>query len=216
MLPRMMHMRKQRGQLTGRPAPAARASLAGGSVGGRAEASRAVAMSLVVLLLAVLLAACGSRSPRLSTSPAERATWPEAPPHAVVARVDRVVDGDTFVADIGGRRERVRVIGVDTPETVAPGRPVERYGKEASNFAKHMLAGVTVRLGGDAEPRDRYDRLLAYVWLPDGTFWNALLAAEGYAQLITVPPNVTYVELFRQLVAEARNSHRGLWAGEAG
>jgi micrococcal nuclease len=97
---------------------------------------------------------------------------------------------------------------------VAPGRPVERYGKEASSFAKRELSGVTVRLGGDVEPRDRYDRLLAYVWLPDGTFWNALLAAEGYAQLITVPPNVAYVDLFRRLVAEARAAHRGLWAGE--
>ncbi len=215
MLPRMIRVRKGRGQLTGRPAPAGRASLASGSVSGRPGAARAVAMGVVALLLAVLLAGCGSRSPRLSTSPAERATWPKAPANAVVARVDRVVDGDTFVADIGGRRERVRVIGVDTPETVAPGRPVERYGKEASNFAKHMLTGVTVRLGGDVEPRDRYDRLLAYVWLPDGTFWNALLAAEGYAQLITVPPNVTYVELFRHLVAEARSAQRGLWVGEA-
>ena len=155
--------------MTGRPAPAGRASLASGSVSGRPGAARAVAMGVVALLLAVLLAGCGSRSPRLSTSPAERATWPKAPANAVVARVDRVVDGDTFVADIGGRRERVRVIGVDTPETVAPGRPVERYGKEASNFAKHMLTGVTVRLGGDVEPRDRYDRLLEAAFAPQGT-----------------------------------------------
>ena len=172
-------------------------------------------LAALAVLLAVLLAGCGPDSPpRLATSAAERATWPKAPANAVAARVERVVDGDTFVAELGGRDERVRVIGVDTPETVAPGRPVERYGKEASNFAKRELTGATVRLGGDVEPRDRYDRLLAYVWLPDGTFWNALLAAEGYAQLITVPPNVAYVDLFRRLVAEARAAHRGLWANE--
>jgi micrococcal nuclease len=170
----------------------------------------------LVLLLAWILAGCGSQAPpRLATSAAERATWPAAPPDAVSARVERVVDGDTFVAELGHRRERVRVIGVDTPETVAPGRPVERYGKQASSFAKRELSGRTVRLGGDVEPRDRYDRLLAYVWLADGTFWNALLAAEGYAQLLTVPPNVTYTELFRRLVTEARTARRGLWADEA-
>ena len=127
-----------------------------------------------------------------------------------------MVDGDTFVADVGGRRERVRVIGVDTPETVAPGRPVQPYGREASAFAEKELAGASVRLAGDVEPRDRYGRLLAYVWLADGTFWNALLAAEGYAQQLTIPPNVTYAGLFRRLVAEARRKDRGLWAGAAG
>ncbi|HZD00862.1 MAG TPA: thermonuclease family protein [Actinomycetes bacterium] len=211
----MMWARGGRRRSTGRPAPAGRAPFAAGSAAGRPIAARSVAVGALALLLAALLAGCGPGSPRLSTSPAERASWPGAPGNAVVARVERVVDGDTFVAEIGGRHERVRVIGVDTPETVAPGRPVERYGKEASRFAKRMLTGVTVRLGGDVEPRDRYDRLLAYVWLPDGTLWNALLAAEGYAQLITVPPNVAYADLFRRLVAEARAAHRGLWADDA-
>lgn len=182
---------------------------------GRLAPARRATLAVLALFLVWLLAGCGSQPPpRLATSAAERATWPKAPADAVAARVERVVDGDTFVAQLGGHRERVRVIGVDTPETVAPGRPVERYGKEASRFAKRELTGVTVRLGGDVEPHDRYHRLLAYVWLPDGTFWNALLAAEGYAQLITVPPNVTYVDLFRRLVAEARTARRGLWSGE--
>jgi len=106
------------------------------------------------------------------------------------------------------------VIGVDTPESVDPNRPDEPYGEEASNFAKHYLDGATVRLAGDVEPRDRYGRMLAYVWLQDGTFWNALLAAEGYAQQLTIPPNVTYADLFRRLVGEAREHDRGLWAQE--
>lgn len=173
-----------------------------------------VAKVAAVAMVAVLLAGCRSgQAPRLETSPAERATWPAAPPDAVAAKVERVVDGDTFVAAVAGRRERIRLIGVDTPETVDPDRPVQPYGKQASNFAKHMLTGRTVRLVGDVEPRDRYGRLLAYVWLSDGTFWNALLAAEGYAQLITIPPDVTYASLFRGLVDEARSANRGLWAG---
>ncbi|HYT26189.1 MAG TPA: thermonuclease family protein [Actinomycetota bacterium] len=167
------------------------------------------------MLAAVVLGGCSpsTRAPApLATPAAERRSWPGPPPGAATALVERVVDGDTFVAVVGGRRDRVRVIGVDTPETVAPGRPVERYGRQASAFAKHWLTGATVRLAGDVESRDRYGRLLAYVWLADGTFWNALLAAEGYGQQLTIPPNLAFAELLGRLVAEARSHHRGLWA----
>jgi micrococcal nuclease len=174
---------------------------------------------LAVALLAVALAGCAASPERggeapagLATTRVERAAWPDPPGDAVAAEVQRVTDGDTFVAEVGGRRERVRVIGVDTPETVAPNRPVEPYGRQAASFVERHLTGATVRLAGDAEPRDRYGRLLAYVWLADGTFWNALLVAEGYAQQLTVPPNVTYAGLFRRLAAEARRQERGLWA----
>jgi micrococcal nuclease len=180
----------------------------------------------VLLLLAAALVVAGceglvedvgsggaGRSPAdLTTSKAERAAWPDVPEDAVPAKVQRVSDGDTFVATVKGRRERIRVIGVDTPESVSPNQPDEPYGEEASDFAKHWLDGETVRLAGDAEPRDRYGRMLAYVWLEDGTFWNALLVAEGYAQQLTIPPNVTYERLFRRLAAEARREDRGLWA----
>jgi len=181
---------------------------------------------LVALALVALLAGCagrvegvggdgGGKAPAdLGTSAAERTAWPDPPRDAVRAKVQRVSDGDTFVATVQGRRERVRVIGVDTPESVDPNRPDEPYGQEASDFAKHYLDGETVRLAGDAEPRDRYGRMLAYVWLEDGTFWNALLVAEGYAQQLTIPPNVTYADLFRRLAREARQHDRGLWAEE--
>jgi micrococcal nuclease len=180
---------------------------------------------VLVLLLVVLLAGCdgyleggggraGKAPAELATSDAERAAWPDPPKDALTAKVQRVVDGDTFIATVRSRRERVRVIGVDTPESVDPNRPDEPFGEEASTFAKHYLDGETVQLAGDAEPRDRYGRMLAYVWLRDGTFWNALLAAEGYAQQLTIPPNVTYASLFRRLVGEARRNDRGLWAGE--
>jgi len=184
---------------------------------------RVLALSLLGLVLGVLAGCQGledigggaGRAPAdLATSEAERAAWPDAPKDAISAKVVRVSDGDTFVATVNGRRERIRVIGVDTPESVAPNQPVEPYSKEASDFAKHYLDGETVRLVGDAEPRDRYGRMLAYVWLEDGTFWNALLVAEGYAQQLTIPPNVTYERLFRRLVSEARREDRGLWSQE--
>jgi micrococcal nuclease len=190
---------------------------------------RLVAMLVVVVLAVVGAAGCeglvedvgggggagGGKVPAdLATSRAERASWPDRPRDAVAAKVQRVSDGDTFVATVKGRRERVRVIGVDTPESVAPNRPDEPYGEEASDFAKAHLDGETVHLAGDAEPRDRYGRMLAYVWLEDGTFWNALLAAEGYAQQLTIPPNVTYAGLFRRLAGDARRHDRGLWALE--
>jgi len=185
-----------------------------------------VLLALVLLLLVVLVAGCeglvgdagggraGGAPADLETTAGERAAWPDPPKDAVAAKVQRVVDGDTFVATVKSRRERIRVIGVDTPESVDPNRPDEPYGQEASSFAKHYLDGEMVRLAGDAEPRDRYGRMLAYVWLRDGTFWNALLAAEGYAQQLTIPPNVTYASLLRRLVAEARRNDRGLWAEE--
>lgn len=187
---------------------------------------RRLVLRLLLVLALVLAAGCeglpediggggATRPPAdLTTTRAERAAWPDAPKDAVSARVQRVSDGDTFVATVKGRRERIRVIGVDTPESVSPNQPDEPYGEEASDFAKHYLDGETVRLAGDAEPRDRYGRMLAYVWLEDGTFWNALLVAEGYAQQLTVPPNVTYERLFRRLVGEARREDRGLWAQE--
>jgi micrococcal nuclease len=192
-----------------------------------AQRGLALVLLLAVALAGVALAGCdaslggagggGGKAPaELHTSRAERAAWPDPPKDAVVVKVQRVVDGDTFIATVRNRRERVRIIGVDTPESVDPNRPDEPFGEEASNFAKHYLNGATVRLAGDVEPRDRYGRMLAYVWLRDGTFWNALLAAEGYAQQLTIPPNVTYAGLFRRLVAEARRGRRGLWATPAG
>ena len=192
----------------------------------RPRGRRRLRPGLLLLVALVVVAGCegyvgdgggggGGRAPAdLATTKAERASWPDPPKDAVAAKVQRVVDGDTFVAGVKGRRERIRVIGVDTPESVDPNRPDEPYGEEASNFAKHYLDGATVRLAGDVEPRDRYGRMLAYVWLEDGTFWNALLAAEGYAQQLTIPPNVTYADLFRRLVSEAREHDRGLWAQE--
>lgn len=128
------------------------------------------------------------------------------------ARVVRVVDGDTIRVRIGGRSERVRYIGVDTPESVKPGTPVQCFAERASAFNEHLVAGRAVRLVGDAEHRDRYGRLLAYVYRePDGAFVNAALVRDGYARTLTIPPNVAHAGEFARLAAAARDAGRGLW-----
>ncbi len=124
------------------------------------------------------------------------------------AVVERAVDGDTVVL-VGG--DRVRYIGVDTPELHHPRKPVQFYAREAMEFNRRMVEGRAVRLEFDVERRDKYGRLLAYVYLPDGTFVNAELVRQGYAQLLTFPPNVKYVALFRKLQTQAREANRGLW-----
>jgi endonuclease YncB( thermonuclease family) len=130
----------------------------------------------------------------------------------VAATVTRVVDGDTIeVRTAAGTTEKVRLIGVDTPETVHPTKGVQPYGPEASAFTKERLTGQAVQLEMDAEQRDKYGRLLAYVYLPNGTMFNATLVDEGYAQLMTYPPNVKYVEVFKALQTTAREANRGLW-----
>jgi micrococcal nuclease len=109
------------------------------------------------------------------------------------------------------RNERIRLIGVDTPETVHPRIGEEPYGREASNFTKSQLTGKQVLIELDVEPRDKYGRLLGYVYLTDGTMFNASLMNQGYAQMMTYPPNVRWAELFRALQTNARNQSRGLW-----
>lgn len=131
-------------------------------------------------------------------------------PAGLDVTVERVVDGDTIVVSGG---ERVRLIGVDTPETKDPRRPVGCFGKQASDFTASVLReGSRVRLVGDAEPRDRYDRLLAYAYrLPDGLFVNAELLRQGFGQVLSIPPNVAHAEEFVALARQAREAGRGLW-----
>lgn len=132
------------------------------------------------------------------------------------AEVSRVVDGDTIAVTIAKppeglyRRERVRLIGVDTPETVHPSKPVERFGKEASDFTKAALSKKTVRLAFDKVLRDRYGRLLAYVYLEKGRCFNAELVEKGYGHAYTAFP-FQFLEEFRKLQTAAREKKAGLW-----
>ena len=126
------------------------------------------------------------------------------------AEVTRVVDGDTAEMEIDGAEEDVRFIGVDTPESVAPGEPVECYGQKASHFTQRLIEGEQVSLEFGAEERDRYGRLLAYVYL-DGRFVNAELVRRGLARTLEIAPNVDYADRFATLQQEAANAGRGLW-----
>jgi micrococcal nuclease len=122
-------------------------------------------------------------------------------------RVKRVIDGDTLLLTKG---EKVRLIGVDTPETKHPQKPVERFGKEAYLFTKRMVEGKEVRLEFDWQKRDKYGRLLAYVYLMDGTFLNAEIIKQGYGFAYTRFP-FRYLEDFRVYEREARDKRAGLW-----
>jgi micrococcal nuclease len=125
--------------------------------------------------------------------------------------VVRVVDGDTILVDLGGRQERVRYIGVDTPETVAQDRPVGCFGPEASEKNKSLVEGKSVELERDVSDRDRFDRLLRYVYV-DGVMINAELLRQGYGTSVTFPPDVRENSRFRALEREARQARRGLWS----
>jgi len=128
-------------------------------------------------------------------------------PQTATGQCARVVDGDTIKL-AGG--EKVRYIGVDTPETKHPYKPVQFFGHEASQFNRNLVGGERVTLEYDAGRRDRYNRLLAYVYVGD-MFVNAELVAQGYAQTATYAPNVRYQELFLYLQKQAREAAKGLW-----
>lgn len=201
-------------------------------------------LALLIALPAPFLVGCGSaptsteRAPAQApptaeqgTAPAEEAAQPTKPAQAgglariptITATVTEVIDGDTFRARLaGGREERVRLTGVDTPEST---KEVEPYGKEAAAYIEKRLSGRTVHLELDVGERDKYGRLLAYVWLSPpqsasqaearAKMYNAELLLAGMAQVMTVPPNVKYADLFVKLQREAREAGKGLWAAAA-
>ena len=126
------------------------------------------------------------------------------------ARVVRVVDGDTIVVSVHGADEYVRYIGVDTPETVKPDTPVQCFGPRASAENHRLVEGRTVRLAFDAEARDDYGRLLAYVYTGQ-RFVNGALVRGGYARTLPIAPNTAHAAEFHRLAARAARAGRGLW-----
>ena len=130
---------------------------------------------------------------------------------AVTATVVGVVDGDTIEVVRGtGSVDVVRLLGVDTPETVHRDRPVECHGPEASAFTRSRLLGRRVRLAFDAERRDAFGRLLAFVSV-DRELFNETLLAEGYGRLLVVPPNGRHGRRLLHAQLDARRNGRGLW-----
>lgn len=127
--------------------------------------------------------------------------------------IDKVIDGDTVVVHLGRDRVTVRLLGIDTPETKHPTKPVQCFGHDASERTKALLPrGTVVRLEHDIEERDAYGRLLAYVWRSDdGLFINLDLLVGGYADVLSIAPNTFHAEEFRIARDDARAAPRGLW-----
>ncbi|PKL08574.1 MAG: nuclease [Spirochaetae bacterium HGW-Spirochaetae-7] len=181
-----------------------------------------LSVSAAILFSIALLPACGQSTAvqeaqvyRVPQSMASVAALAGRLSSMTPGRVGRIVDGDTIVVSFDpgtglGRKEKVRLIGVDTPETVDPRRPVERFGAEASRFAKERLLGRSVRLAFEPELRDYFGRLLAYVFLEDGSCFNLTIVAEGYGFAYTKYP-FSFMDDFRAAERKARAGKRGLW-----
>jgi micrococcal nuclease len=164
-----------------------------------------VARPLPAALAALLLTACAS-----TAEPPE-----PSEPSDGEARVVEVIDGDTIDVSVAGRTERVRLLGIDTPETVDPDRPVECHGPEASALTHQLLPPATaITLQRDEEARDRYGRLLAYVFrADDGLFVNEAIVAAGEAELLSIAPNDAYADRLAAAAEAARSAGAGLWGG---
>ena len=165
----------------------------------------------------------GSNSPGTATpfsatfaqSPTPPTATPYVKPGLVPAKVTRVVDGDTIHVEIEGKDYRLRYIGMDTPETVDPRRPVGCFGEEARDRNRQFVEGRMVGLEKDVSETDSFGRLLRYVWVEDRMI-NAALVEEGYALASTYPPDIRYSGLFASLQVQAREGQRGLWGPTCG
>ncbi|WP_300409071.1 cell wall-binding repeat-containing protein [Lagierella sp.] len=137
---------------------------------------------------------------------------PVEDPEFIPVVVNRVIDGDTFEARVEGKLERIRLLLVDTPESVHPDekRNVE-YGKIASKYTKSLIEGKKVNLELDIQERDKYGRILAYVYLENGDMLNELLLQKGHAKVMAIPPNIKYVTEFRKLEKQAKDQNIGVW-----
>ncbi len=146
------------------------------------------------------------RIPERFRKTAEKRHLPAA---GITLFVKHVIDGDTIIAASG---EKVRYIGIDTPELASEERPVQFFAEEAKNANKGMVEGKTIRLELDAEKTDKHGRLLAYIFLKDGTFVNAKLIENGFARAYFIPPNIKYYSQFKKLENEAIKNRKGLWS----
>jgi micrococcal nuclease len=174
--------------------------------------SRRLAAAAAVLLLSTGVAC--SRGARQPVQGVQRAGAPAPPMAAFGARVERVVDGDTVIARVDGRPERmrVRIVGIDAPESVTPDAAAECYGRQAASYVDRLVQGSRVVATYQDGPRqDRFGRELWDIWLEDGSFVAGLLVEQGYARTLTIRPQVAHSRYLAQLEGEARQAGRGLW-----
>jgi len=166
------------------------------------------------LILLVVAAACTNASHRATGSTAP-ATTMSLEANATLVYIS---DGDTIGVDVDGTEERVRLIGIDTPETKKPDTPVQCFGPEATAYTTSLLPkGTRLHLERDVEARDPYGRLLAYVYcVDDGMFVNLQIISQGYARPLTIPPNVAHADEFVAAARSAEAGNVGLWAGCSG
>lgn len=178
------------------------------------DGMRRVVIAAVLATLTLVAGACRDGEGRSGTTTTTGSSGAMAANGVVV----HLVDGDTVDVDIDGTRERVRLIGIDTPETKKEGTPVECYGPEASAFTASVLPeGTPVHLERDVEPRDQYGRLLAYVYrAEDGLFVNLALMEGGYAEVLRIEPNTAHAEEFVAAARTAAAAGVGLWGACTG
>ncbi len=180
-------------------------------------------LTFLILLIAAYFGVQGAgwQIPGLASTPPFVPVIPSAPTDTAVPAdlsdpvpVAHVVDGDTIDVTIDGKSERVRLLGINTPETVDPRKPVQCFGQEASSESKAVLEGATVRLEADTSQgdRDKYDRLLRYVFLENGTNYNLFLIQQGFAYEYTYDWPYKYQTEFKAAQAEAETNKLGLWA----
>lgn len=167
-----------------------------------------------ILSLLALLLALGAGALLTLTHNAQEADSDASPAPYVYYPVTQIVDGDTIKIRIEGSVETLRLIGINTPETVDPRKPVECFGKQASDAAKSLLSGKRVRIEEDPtqSTRDKYGRLLAYIWLEDGLFFNEYMIQEGYAYEYTYDDPYKFQSQFKSDQKAAEAEKKGLWA----
>jgi micrococcal nuclease len=177
---------------------------------------RTVRLGIVFLFALVTLFFGGNAAKNTPQKPPVKKNTPRIEAN-MLYMVTHVVDGDTVDVDINGDTERIRLIGLNTPETVDPRRTVECFGKEASEKARGILSGQKVRIETDPTQgtRDKYGRLLAYVFLADGTLFNKMMIEEGYGHEYTYNLPYKYQEEFKAAETKARELKKGLWADGA-
>lgn len=176
-----------------------------------------VVTALSVIFVVIALATDGTKPTPTNSVPATQqqpAKTEQSTNSTQLYKVVAVIDGDTIDVDLNGKTERLRLIGIDTPETKDPRKPVQCFGKEASEQAHKLLDGKNVRLEAEASQgeRDKYDRLLRYVYLEDGTSYNKQIILDGYAHEYTYNTPYKYQSEYKQAQKDAEAAQRGLWS----